>query len=373
MAQKGKSLTTFFDVSKLVRQLSGLAGALRQQQKYAVGLNVGASSVKLCELKRTAKGYSLSHFGIADLPEDTLMNREIMNPVAVIDHIKRLASSMRLKSKTVCSSLSGSFVIVRNLSIEVQNMKDLRDQVFWEAEQYLPFDVTDVVMDFHSFSVINKKANVILVAVKKSIVETLMNCVTAANLKPSVIDIDFFALQHVFEANYPQSDEAVALVDIGASSMKVVVVYQGVPIFTKDAPPGGQQLTLEIAKSMNISFSDAEVLKMSSGLDGNMPADVSELIAIMAENFASELKKTLDFYTASSIGPAIAYILLSGGSARLQDLSQTIEDCTKVPTQMLNPFASLHIDSSKFTNDYLDSIAPLACVPVGLALRAGAE
>jgi type IV pilus assembly protein PilM len=340
----------------------------------AVGLSIGSSSIKLVELKKSGKVWKLLHFGIVQLPEDAVVNREITNPIVVVDSIKTLTNQIKLKTKNVCTSLSGTSLIIKRMTLEVPNLRELQDQVFWEAEQYLPFEVNDVVMDYQMISRSkDTKTDVILVAVKKGVLDSYMSCVSDSGLKPKIVDVDFFALQTLFEANYSQKpQEAVALVDIGASALKLVVVSNGAPVFTKDSTIGGRNLTAEIQRQLNLSYADAEVLKVGGQANG-IPQEVSELMHLMSENFAIEIKKAIDFYNASSTGAPVSYVLIAGGSAKLPGLSKVIEDMVQLPTQLMNPFNSLSYDPSVFTQDYIAAIAPIAAVPIGLALRAGAK
>jgi len=361
-------------LSKLPSILSSITSSLSGGPSTVVGLSIGSSSVKLVELKKSGKSWKLLHFGIVQLPEDAVVNREIINAIAVSESIKTLVSQISLKNKNVCTSLSGTSVIIKRMMFEVPNVKELQEQVFWEAEQYLPFDVSEVVMDYQVLSRSkDSKTDVILVAVKKTVLDNYMSCIDEAGLKAKVVDVDFFALQNLFEANYPSSEsEAVAIVDIGASSIKVVVVHAGIPVFTKDSAMGGRNLTAEIQKHLNLSFVDAETLKVGGGGE-TIPQEVNELMGVMSENFGTEIKRALDFYNASSAGAPVSNILLGGGSSKIPGLSKVVEDVTGVPTQLVNPFNSISYDPAVFTQEYLENIAPIAAVPIGLALRAGAK
>jgi type IV pilus assembly protein PilM len=359
--------------SKLSEKLQGLFSF--SGGETSIGLSIGTSSIKMVELKNSGKQWKLLHFGIVQLPEDVVINREILNPIAVVDSIKTLVAQIKLKSKNVCTSLSGTSLIIKRMQLEVPNLRDLQDSVFWEAEQYLPFDVSEVVMDYQLLSrTKDSKTDVVLVAVKKSVLDTYMACVEDSGLKPKIVDVDFFALQNLFEASYPANpSEAVALVDIGASATKIVVVQNGVPVFTKDSAVGGRMLTAEIQKNLSLNYVDAETLKMGGTQDGTTPQEVRDLMHTMAENLATEIKRAIDFYNASSAGAPVSYILLAGGSARIPELSRVVEDGVGLPTQLINPFNSISYDPAVFTPDYLQAIGPVAAVPMGLALRAGAK
>lgn len=340
----------------------------------AVGLSIGTSSIKLVELKKVRKAWKLLHFGVIQLPEDAIINREIVNHLAVVESIKTLINQLKLKTNSVCTSISGTSVIVKQLTVEAPSKKEIQDQVFWEAEQYLPFDAAEVVMDYELLSYSkDKMAEVILVAVKQSVIDSYMGSVLDAGLKPKIIDVDFFALQNLFEANYPSSPaESVALVDIGASSTKLVVVQDGIPVYTKDTSLGGRNLTAEIQKHLNLNYADAETLK-TGGQGGPIPQEVSDLMGIMADNIASEIKRALDFYNASTSGAPVASVLLAGGSAKIPDLSQVVHESVQLPVQIVNPFNAITYDPSIFTQEYIDAIAPIAAIPIGLALRMGAS
>lgn len=338
----------------------------------AVGLSVGSSSIKIVELKKHKKVWRLLHFGMIQLPEGAIVNREISNPISVVESVRTLVSQLKLKTTPVCISISGTALIIKRMTIEIKNKRELQDQVFWEAEQYLPFDVSEVVMDYQVLSLSKQgTADILLVAAKKSVLESYMGVVNDAGLKPKIVDVDFFALQNLFEINYPASpNESVALVDIGAVGMKFVVVNNGIPVFTKDSAIGGRNLTLEIQKHLNLSYEDAEALKVG-GRSKDVPQEVSELTNITCENIASEIKRALDFYNASSSGAPISYVLLAGGSSRLAGLVKAVEESLGLPTQLLNPFNNITYDSSVFTDDYIGSIASVAAIPIGLAMRMG--
>lgn len=352
--------------------LSKLSGALSFGGATAIGLSIGSSSIKLVELKKAGSQWKLMHFGVIQLPEDSIVNREITNSIAVVESLKSLTAQMKLKGRAVCSGISGTSIIIKRISIEVPNPKELQEQVFWEAEQYLPFDPSEVVMDFHVLSKAKEKmTDVILVAVKRSVLDSYISCIEDAGFSAKFADVDFFALQNVFEINYPQSpSEAVLLVDIGSAAMKLAIVQGGVPIFTKDVALGGNSITQEIMKQLNLSHADAEALKVGGQAQG-MPEEVSELLGVMSENFAVEIKRALDFYGASSSGAPVSYVLLSGGSASIAGLSKVVEDTIGLPTQVMNPFNAITYDPEVFSAEYIQAIGPVASVPLGLALRAG--
>lgn len=341
-----------------------------------MGLSIGSSSVKLVELKKSGKSWKLLHFGSAQLPEGAIVNREIANPIAVTEAIRSLVSQIKVGSKEVCTSLSGTSIIVRRMMLEVPNLKELQDQVFWEAEQYLPFDISEVVMDFHVLSRDkNNQTDILFVGVKKTVLDSYISCISDAGLVPKIVDLDFFAIQNIYELNYPTTNpnESAALVDIGAEAVKLVVVHNGIPVFTRDSTVGGRNLTADIQRNLNLSFTDAEALKIEAESGSNVPQEVSELVQVMNDTLASEIKKAIDYYHASSTGANITSVLLTGGSARLAGLSQMVEERVAIPTQILNTFNGISCDPAVFAAEYLHEVAPAAAIAAGLAIRKQAE
>ena len=350
-----------FSFSQLTESISG--------GKTSVGINIGSSSVKMVELKRVGKIFSLTKFGVVALPEDAVVNREVMNPVAVSDAVKRLLGQVKPAKKNVVTGIGGASVILKRMTIEVANVKELQDAVFWEAEQYLPFDPTEVAMDFHTISRgKDHRTDVLFVASKISVQDGFVAAIRDGGIGVNIVDTEVFGLQNIYEENYPaNSHEATALVDIGAASLKVVVVHDGVPVYTKDSNFGGRNLTADIQKNLNLSFEDAEALKTNSA--GATPQEVLELMMASAENFALEIKRALDFYNASSSGAPVTSILLSGGSARLPDLSRVVEERLSLPTQLLNPFGKVTSSNKSLPPGALESMGSMIAVAMGLAMR----
>lgn len=339
-----------------------------------IGVSIGSSSVKIAELKKAGKGHSLVHFGVAQLPDEAVQNREIVNHMAVVDALRGLVSQLKIKGKTVTASLSGAAVIVKKILLDQTSPRELDEAIMWEAEQYVPFDINDVTFDYQ---VLNKngpegKMEIMLVACKRAIIESYISAIKDAGLIPGVVDVDFFAIQNAFEANYPPETPA-ALVDIGASSLKLAVCVNGHPTFTRDSAVGGRMLTAEIQKHLNVSYQEAELLKIDGNAQGQLPQEVADLMHVTAENFASEIKRSMDFYAASNSGAPAQFILLAGGSSRLPNLTKIVEDTVGLPVQLLNPFNSIPYESKIFNQDYINAISSIAAVPIGLALRGFAK
>jgi type IV pilus assembly protein PilM len=334
-----------------------------------VGLSIGASSVKLVELKKKSNSWMLTAY--ANIPVEEVLSdqREVVNAANLVFAIKEAMTATKVKAKEVCSSLVGSGVIIKNLTISVNNKKELEDQVLWEAEQYIPFDISDVAVDFQT--VREGKTNefeVVIAAVKHDFLDQYVGVIEEAGLKARVMDVEVFALQNCFESNYTiPPNEAVLIADIGAMSTKVTICADGAPLFTKDAPYGGTTVTHEIQRELKLAtLVDAEALKISETL----PQEVAEIVSRMCHVLGTELKRSIDFYNASNLGPPVSAVYLSGGGSRAQGLLPIVQEYVGVPVQIVNPFERIQGDPKKMSQEYLDSIAPEAVIPIGLAIRA---
>lgn len=335
-----------------------------------IGVSIGTSSVKIAELKKSGKSYTLEHFGVAPLPEGAVVNHEIVNQVAVIDALKHLVSELKLKGRAAVASVGGGSVITKKILLEQESAKDLDAAILWEAEQYIPFDINEVAFDYQ---MINKngpdgKMEILLVACKNHFIENLRATMKEAGLELSIADLDTFAIENAFEANYP-SDTPAAIVHIGSDSLKLVVCANGQPVYTRDSTVGGRSLTNEIQKHMNLSFTEAENIKISGATTGQMPPEVAELMGIAVENIAQEIKRSLDFFSASSNGVSVSYILLTGGGSKILNLQKMVQDMCGLPTQYLNPFTQVSFNAKYFNDESIAGISAQASVPVGLALR----
>lgn len=339
--------------------------------RAAVGLSIGASSIKVAELKKKKKQWSLQKYASVNTADITGEHRDISNPNLVIGAIQSVIKDAGITSKNVCSAIAGSGLIIKNLMVTVTDMKELQDQVFWEAEQYIPYDITEVVIDFQVIGESKgDQVEVILVAVKKDFLEQYMGVIEQSKLNPKVMDTELFALQNTYEANYEMSPtESVLLADIGAISTKIVICGNGIPYFTKDAPFGGSAVTQDIQKELNLPrMQDAEALKVSASL----PQEVRDVLNRTSQNLAGEIKKAIDFYSASSLGPPVTKIFLSGGGSRIDHLVRAVKDVTFIPCDHLNPFQQVTMEIKDFAGDAA-SISPEVVIPMGLAIRAGAE
>jgi len=233
--------------------------------KAVVGLDIGSSAVKAVELKPSGKGYKVAAFASEAVPADSIVDGAIIDADAVVGTIKRLFDKTpAFKTKKVCASLSGNTVIVKKITLPVMTEAELRDSIYWEAEQYIPFDIQDVSIDYEVIDGGGSGGNmdVLLVAVKKDKISDYTSAITQAGKAPAIVDVDVFALQNAYEINYgTDPGRVIALLNVGASIMNINIIKGGTSIFNRDIAVGGNQYTDAIQKDLNLSFEQAESLK----------------------------------------------------------------------------------------------------------------
>jgi type IV pilus assembly protein PilM len=315
--------------------------------------------------------YELLNAGIVPLPPEAIVDNTLMDSTAIVGAIKNLITSLGIKVKDVACSISGNSVIIRKIILPAMPLEELEDQIAWEAEQYIPFDINDVNMDFQILSpdsIDPSKMNVLLVASKKDIINDYVAVFGEAGLHLSVVDVDSFAVQNAYEINHDSnSEDVLALINIGASVMNINVIKDGITLFTRDVQMGGNLYTEEIQKQMGLSSIEAESLKTLAHEAGNN--SLLEVLGKVNETITQEIRRSLDFYNSTANEDRITNILVSGGGSKVYKLVDSISEKMGLPVDVLNPFAKLKYNEKDFDPEYLQEIGPLMAVTVGLAIR----
>jgi type IV pilus assembly protein PilM len=345
------------------------------KSKLALGLDIGSSGVKLVQLKEKKGAFSLQAYGSAPLPPEAIVDGALMNSAAIVTAIQELLAAQKVKAKEVAIGVRGHSVIIKKISLPRMTQEELDESIQWEAEQYIPFDVKDVNIDTQILTPEGDAAgqmDVLLVAAKKDMINDYTSVCAEAGLSATVVDVDAFAVQNAYEANYEVgSGDTVVLINVGAAVANINILSRGVTTFTRDITMGGNAFTEEIQKQLNISYDEAEALKVGGQgeTDAVVPQEVERVIQGVAEQMAGEIQRSLDFYAATAADSRVARVYLSGGTARIPALFKVIEARAGVPVEILNPFKNIEVDNRKFDPAVILAAAPSAAVGVGLALR----
>lgn len=339
--------------------------------KKLMALDIGTSSVKLAELDFTSRGPILRKFAVSPLSPNMVQGGEIAEPQAVANIVRDLVAVAKCKRKHVVSGLWGNGVVVKKITMPKMEQRIIAEQLKWEAEQYIPFGIDEVSIEYHILS--NRGSpesmEVLLVAAKQDYLFRLMEAVESADLKCTVVDVSGLALANCFEVNYGVREKPVALINIGSGVTSFVVVDRGEVIFYRDIAIGGSYYTSEISKVMGVSPHEAESLKISASIGQEVPEEVNSIIRSTNDRVVDEIRNSIEFYTAASGGTAITRFFFCGGSIYLPGLVEEISKATSIPYEIFDPFQRILYDTKVFPFDYIEQIKAISPVVLGLALR----
>jgi type IV pilus assembly protein PilM len=344
------------------------------RSKSLVGLDIGSSTVKAIELKAAGKGYRVSAIGVEPVPADSIVDGAIIDSSAVADAVTRLFANKQFKSKDVAASLSGNSVIVKKITLPLMTETELSESIYWEAEQYIPFDIQDVNLDYEIIDSGNGAnaqgtMDVLLVAAKKDKIADYTNVITQAGRTPVVVDVDAFALQNAYEANYGFDPNAiVVLLNAGASAININILAGAQSVFTRDVSMGGNAFTEAVQKELNLPFEAAEELKKGQNVDGVSYEDARPVLRAMTDNVLLEVEKTFDFFKATAASDHITRIVLSGGASRVEGFADSLRERFDTQIELFDPFRQITFDVTKLGVSPQE-MAPLSAVALGLALR----
>jgi type IV pilus assembly protein PilM len=348
---------------------------LFRRPKSLVGLDIGSSAVKAIELKQSGKGYRVSAIGVESVPPDSIVDGAIIDGGAVADAVRRLFTNKKFKAKDVVASLSGNSVIVKKITLPAMTEAELSESIYWEAEQYIPFDIQDVNLDYEILESgtghdTQGSMDVLLVAAKKDKIADYTNVITQAGKTAVIVDVDAFALQNAYEANYGFEPSAVvAILNAGASAININILAGAQSVFTRDVSMGGNAFTEAVQKELDLPYESAEQLKKGHDVDGASFEDARAVLKAMTDNVLLEVEKTFDFFKATAASDRIDRIMLCGGASRVEGFADALRERFGTEVEQFDPFRQVTIDPKVLGNVSMDDAAPLAAVALGLALR----
>ena len=346
-----------------------------RKTKALVGLDIGSSAVKAVEVKPAGKTYRVTAFGTQPIPADAIVDGAIIDAGAVADAIRRIFDGNKaFKAKDVCASLSGNAVIVKKITLPVMTESELAESIYWEAEQYIPFDIQDVNLDYQILDAgtgpeSRGSMDVLLVAAKKEKIGDYTSVIAQAGRTPVIVDVDAFALQNAYEVNYGlEADRVVVLLNAGASAININILQGDQSVFTRDISMGGNAYTEAVQKELDLPFDAAEQLKKGIPVDGATFEDAQPVLRAVTENVLLEIQKTFDFFKATASSDQMDRIMLSGGASRVDGFREMLQERFNAPVEDFDPFRAVTWDTRKLQGDQVE-MAATAAVAVGLALR----
>lgn len=341
------------------------------KKEHLVGLDIGSRTIKAAEIVEAKRGRSLKRFGMTDIPPGLIEDGAINEPEEVAEAIRGLFKSYNMRQKNVAISIGGYSVIVKKINVQTMAEDQLQETIHFEAEQYIPFDISDVNLDFQILGPNENnpnQMNVFLVAAKKEMVNDYINLVGLAGLNPCIIDVEAFALQNIFEINYDLKDENIALIDIGASKTSLNILKGSNSVFMRDVSLGCAQVNQKIISLINCSFEESENVKLGGQTDKVSDEDLKQIITSVVADWCTEIRRALDFFYSTYPEDQIKRIVLSGGGGNIADFRQLLAAEASAEVETINPFQNFQLDGS-LDAAYINQIAPQAAISMGLAVR----
>lgn len=360
--------TEMFDFFKKINL--GALNPFRKEEGF-VALDIGSSSIKMVEAVGEKNGYRLVNLGILPLPPTAVQNNMVVEKDVICKTIQSLVQSNGVKATRVVSAVPGRAVIIKKIQLPSQVEEELEANVEFEAINVIPESLENVNLDYQILNYLEdgSKMDVLLVAVKKEIINSYTQVIQEAGLTPSIMDVDYFAMENMYETNYePKPDEVVGLIHIGARYTSINVLKNGLSTFTGDLQIGGETFTESLVQALHISYDQAETFKVTGLLEGKKNTDLEALLKPTCDSLAEEISRTLSLYGAMAAEEGINTIYLSGGSAKVAGLSPLLGEKLGVPVQLAEPFRGFSV-ARNIDKDYLTKSALVLAVGAGLSIR----
>ncbi len=341
--------------------------------KPMLGLDISSTTIKMLELSRHGNGYRVENYAVKPLPANAVVEKNINDVEAVAQAVKATIQSSKTKLRDAAVAVPGSAVITKVIEMPSGlNDDSLELQISLEADQYIPYPLEEVAMDFNVLGPSDKSpemVKVLIAACRSENIEMRTSVLELAELKPRVIDVEAFTMERAFELIRDQfadqQDQVVAIVDIGSTMTTLSVLVDGKTVYTREQLFGGRQLTEEIQRRYGLSEEEAGLAKKQGGLPDDYEPEVLEPFR---DNVVQQVTRSLQFFFSSSQFNDVDHILLAGGVASLPGLAEVIEEKLGTPATVANPFANMSV-SSRVNSAVLANDAPSLMIATGLALR----
>ncbi|MBI3248141.1 MAG: type IV pilus assembly protein PilM [Deltaproteobacteria bacterium] len=334
-------------------------------------MDIGSSSVKMLEVRDTKDALCLVSAGIAPLPSDAVQGNVVRDPKSVAQALRTLMASQHVRTSEVITAVPGPAAIVKRATFPLQPANDLHETILFEAGNYIPENLEDVNLDYHILDFIEEAnaVEVVLVAVRKEVMDSYISAIRDAGLVPILVDVDYFALENMVEANYASSPEEIfVLLHIGARCSLISVLKRGCTVFTGDVPVGGALFTETLSRELGLSHGEAEELKIFGSMETARQRQAEDALAPIFSQLLDETERMLSFFWAGETTEQLPTVYLSGGSARLPGLVGLVSERLQAPVILSDPFRALsmsrHVDE-RFVRDHASALA----ISMGLATR----
>lgn len=336
-------------------------------RRSSIGLDIGSGHLKVVQLKDIKGGYELELFDMLPLAPELIVDGSVIDSLRLIDSLKELIKKAKIKTKDAVISIAGhSSVIIKRVSLPEMSEEELSESIKFEAEQYIPFDIEDVNLDFQILGPKEEpgQMDVMLVAVKKDIINEYLSVVKEAGLSSVIVDVNSFALENIYEINYEiEPDKNIAIVNIGASTINMNILKGGISVFTRDSAVGSNLHTEALQREFNLTYEIAERLKRGEPVENVSPQDALSVMDSASEEIIGEVNRSLEYFHED-----VNEVILSGGCALIANFPKLLAEKIGIEVKVMEPFKNIKIPK-RFDVTYIEEMAPMAAVAAGLALR----
>lgn len=368
-----------------------------------VAIDIGSSSIKLVQLTEFKEGqYELTRFGMMPLDEECIVEGAIKKPELVADALKNLIKAEKIQSRYAVSAVAGEAVFIKKIKVPVMSEEELSAKITQEAEQYIPFDIDDVALDFQILGAVDtdkdeesenseesesaddsqdndeqkedsneegEMMEALLVAVQKEVIDERTDILLEAGLKPAIIDLDVFALMNAAQLTTDLSTMGtIALIDLGDSFTHINIIQDGTMGYTRDIPIGGGYLTSMLMSKFQIPFKQTLDIKRGKFSSDIKEEEVVEVIVRAYKKVLAEVQKSFEYFSTLS-DHKIERVLLCGGGSMIRGLDGFFADYLKMPVEILDPMQGVKINRKNFDQSLIDEMSGLSTVALGLATR----
>ena len=357
--------------ASLKQQIDELLGKLNPGN--IVGLDIGAHSIKVCELSGSPGKFKLERFGLFQLSEAAIIEDEVQKPSEIVEGIIEAFSRAKIKSKLVCFGLFGPNTTTKRMNVPEGSKEEIEDHIMWEAEQYITFGADESQISFH---IIGENEgggkDAMIAAARTDVIDAYTELIKEAKLTPKIVDLNVLAVSNLFEEvmadQLDEYNEGTLILDVGAQNTKIIVFKNGGPIFTKEIPVGGGLITEEIQRQMGVSYEEAEDLKITTDDNGNLPEEILNIINMQLDAHVAEIRKNINFYVAQGSTDRVSHCFVTGGGSLAVGFVEKMSASAGIEVERLDPFRKIKFDERKFEQS-AEVFAAMASVALGLAMR----
>ncbi|MCB9026159.1 MAG: type IV pilus assembly protein PilM [Bdellovibrionaceae bacterium] len=340
------------------------------KNKKVLGIDLGSSSIKIAEIDVGRKVSTLQNFSLVSTPPMATSGGDIIDVGLFSDAVRQAINELGSKVKHASTGLWGSSIIIKKISIPVMEESLIPEQIRWEAEQYIPYDINEVNLAFKVLKLNNRQSDtmdILLIAAVQQIVYTVSDIVNSAGINCSLLDVSGFALANCFEANYGVlSGQVIGIINMGSSVTNFVIIDSGEVVFCRDIPVGGLIYTNELAKSLSVTMSEAEGMKLGLSSGQAVPEEASSIIENTHSLVLEEIGSSIEFFQNTS-NSQLSKLYFTGGGSLTQGFSSALRQL--LPAERLDPFLSVGTNPKVFSDQYIEQIKNFSAIAIGLGLR----